>query len=162
VRWRYDVRSMIPRTVLTSPTQITLSAVILLGASLSIHWFGTSAWLSEFLMNLGFLAIGLTAAYGIGERLIERSERRRWMSVERAIELRVLRAALAVMSGFVDSPTIRAQLTQRDDPIPSYQEMMGDPKRAHAFARDSLLPVTKKYTGLRPPPNMTLDFHRTQ
>lgn len=103
--------------------------------------------------------MGLTAAYLIGERLIARAERRRWSSVEQAIEQRVVRGAVAVVMGFTYAPTTRTQLDlESQEPVPTYQDLVFNPTAALAFVNDRLLPVTRKYTSLRPPPNMTVDF----
>jgi hypothetical protein len=142
-----------------TPTWITVASFALLGLSLAVLRLDRTEWLSDALMNLGFLGIGLSAAYVIGERLIERSERRRWRSVEQAIERRILRAALTVIGGFMDAPTLRTQITLNDQAaIPSYRDMVNDPGTAFHLVQSRVLPVAKRYTELRPPPNMTLDF----
>ena len=138
---------------------LLVSGVYLL-VSLFLRSRNQCEWLSDVLLNLGFLGLGILAAYWIGERLIEGAEQRRWNAVDQAIERRAIRAAMTVLGGFVDAPTIRTQLKLASPSlqIPAYRDLVSNPIQALEFSRKHLLPALVQYTGLKPPPQHFSDF----
>ncbi len=116
-------------------------------------------WLSDALMNAGFLGIGLGAAFLIGERLIDEAEELRWSGVEQAINRRAMRCALTALSGFTNSPTIRSHISlESGEAVPAYGDLVNNPSRALEFCAQTLVPAIKTFTCLRPPPRTTTDF----
>lgn len=143
-------RRLAPDWMLVGLTTTPLGA---LGILVWLRWDEWSALTADIVLNVAFLCLGLLAALLLGQRWLDQNEQLRWQKVEQAIQHRATEAALHVVIGCANAPTIEGSLKDR----PSYHQLATDPALALRFSEEQVAPVVNKLAS-RPRPPYVMDF----